>query len=232
MSLRRSLVGLLSLSSCIAVFNLGGCGPGNTSSSDGPASTLVISPQSAVVAVNGTQTFTAATTYATGVSWTLNGTNSGTLSTASGYSTVYTAPATPPVYINGTTQQGTVVLEGETTGTNACGESYESVNILVTAPSVTAGISPTTASVALGTTATFTAWAVGNTNGGLTVQVNGVAGGSTSAGTIALYPTYNNYGAYQYTAPTTMPMTGSTVTLTVISAADPTKTATSVITLH
>jgi hypothetical protein len=37
---------------------------------------------------------------------------------------------------------------------------------------------------------------------------------------------------YLYTAPAAMPMTGNTVTITVISQADPTKTQTAIVTLH
>jgi hypothetical protein len=61
--------------------------------------------------------------------------------------------------------------------------------------------------------------------------VNGVTGGSTSTGTIVLTAILGP-GAYLYTAPATMPMSGNTVTVTVISQADPTKTASSVITLQ
>ena len=39
-------------------------------------------------------------------------------------------------------------------------------------------------------------------------------------------------GIYLYTAPATMPMSGNTVTITVISQADPSKTASSTITLQ
>lgn len=102
---------------------------------------------------------------------------------------------------------------------------------VVTAPSVTVGLSPATATVALNATQQFTGYAVGNVNNALTWQVNGVTGGSTANSTIA--PLVNGFpGVYLYTAPTAIPMTGDTVTLTAISQADPTKTASSTITLH
>lgn len=103
--------------------------------------------------------------------------------------------------------------------------------LVVTAPSVTVGVSPTTATVALNATQQFTGYAVGNLNNALTWQVNGVTGGSTANGTIV--PAMNQPpGVYLYSAPSAIPMTGNTVTLTVISQADPTKTVSSIITLH
>jgi hypothetical protein len=77
----------------------------------------------------------------------------------------------------------------------------------------------------------FTGYAVGNLNKALNWQVNGVTGGSTATGTIG--PAVNQPpDVYLYTAPSATPMTGNTVTLTIISEADPTKTASSTITLH
>ena len=57
---------------------------------------------------------------------------------------------------------------------------HDSVTFFITAPSVTVGLSPATASVALGGTQQFIGYAVGNVNNALTWQVNGVTGGSTS----------------------------------------------------
>jgi hypothetical protein len=45
-------------------------------------------------------------------------------------------------------------------------------------------------------------------------------------------PAQGFYGNYIYTAPATMPMTGNTITLTVISQADPTKSSNLTLTLH
>ncbi len=102
------------------------------------------------------------------------------------------------------------------------------IPIVITAASVTTGISPLTASVALNGTQQFNGYAVGNTNNGVTWQVNGVTGGSTAAGTITTSSTAGGL----YTAPAAMPMTGKTVTITAISQADPTKTASAVVTLR
>jgi hypothetical protein len=158
--------------------------------------------------------------------------NAGTLTAVPGSSNSiqYTAPATPPIYSSTPTgiTQGTVTLNVNVT--DPPGTSIpivpDSVSFVITAPTVTVGLLPAMASVGLGTNQQFFGYAVGNTNNALTwqVSVNGVPGGSPATGTI------NTAGTY--VAPPTMPVTGNTVTITVISQADPTKTASSVITLH
>jgi hypothetical protein len=158
--------------------------------------------------------------------------NAGTLTAVPGStnSIQYTAPATPPIYSATPTgiTQGTVTLSANLT--DPPGTSIpivpDSVSFVITAPTVTVGLSPATASVGLGTTQQFFGYAVGNTNNALTwqISVNGVPGGSPATGTI------NTAGTY--VAPPILPMTGNVVTITVTSQADPTKTASSVITLH
>jgi hypothetical protein len=187
---------------------------------------VTISPQPASLAINSTTTFTDAGTDANLYSsWTFTGlapSNSvGTLSTTTGQTTVYTAPAAPPLFPNQVdpTVQGKVRLVALVSGTGQA-----EVDFIITAPSVTTGIAPATANVALGATAQFYAYAVGSTNNALTFQVNGVTGGATATGTVTALGLY--------TAPILMPVTGSTITLTAVSTADPTKTATATITLH
>jgi hypothetical protein len=140
---------------------------------------------------------------------------------------VYTAPATPPIYFypDPLIPAGTVKLR------TLDGFAIVETNFAITAPSVTTGFyAPLSTSVALGSTLNINAYAVGSINNALTLQVNSVTGGSASSGTIA--PFGNIYGQYQYTAPTAMPMTGSTITLTVISQADPSKSSNLTLTLH
>lgn len=156
--------------------------------------------------------------------------NAGTLTSVTGSSTsiLYTAPATPPIYSATPTgiTQGTVTVNvsvADPPGTSIP-ISPDSVSFVITAPSITVGLSPATANVALGSAQQFFGYAVGNINNALTWYVNGFAGGSTTTGTI------NTAGTY--VAPANMPMSGNTVTITVISQADPTKTASSVISLH
>ena len=136
----------------------------------------------------------------------------------------YTAPPTPPIYQDPLTPPGSVTLRASQLA------SEVQFIVAITAPTVTTGFFSTTNTVALGKTLSISAYAVGSTNNGLTMQVNGTTGGSTTYGTIA--PLTNGfYGAYTYTAPATMPMTGNTVTVTVISQADPTKSSSLTVTL-
>jgi hypothetical protein len=154
--------------------------------------------------------------------------SAGTLTPISGSpnSILYTAPATPPIYnIPTALTQGTVTLQANVTdppGTSVP-LTGDTITFVITAPSITVGLVPSAATVALGSTQQFFGYAVGSISNGLIWQINGVTGGSSATGTI------NSAGTY--VAPSALPMTGNTVTLTVISVADPTKTASAVITL-
>ena len=238
MKLRQNALGLLALTTVIASTNWLGCSGGNNSGSmgDGLPATISITPNPTSLAVNSSTTFTAYTTNASGFvpGWSLGYSttgNAGSLSSAAGGSTVYSAPAAPPVYAaqSGYTD-GTIEITADVENTAGCDNVYAYAYITITAPAVTVGLSTTTPTVALGSTAIFNAYAVGSTNLGMTLQVNGVTGGSTTAGTIVPTPGYPN--TYTYTAPANMPMTGSSVTITLISQADPTKTTSTAITLH
>jgi hypothetical protein len=202
---------------------LAGCGSSGTHYSYQDV-TVTIAPNVASIPVNATQQFTTTTTNAPNFPvWFATG---ATISPAG----LFTAPATPPIYSQDTITAGAV--QGTATVTafvsndpnNFLSDASATQSIIITAPSVTAGIAPATATVALGTTQQFTAYAVGNTNLAYTLQVGGVTGGNTSLGTIT--------ATGLYTAPATMPMTGSTVTITVISQADTTKSASASVTLH
>jgi hypothetical protein len=156
--------------------------------------------------------------------------NPGTLSPISGSpnSILYTAPSTPPIYTQTATgiTQGSITLVAVVTdppGTSIP-TSNDSVSFVITAPTVTLGLAPLTPSVPLSGTQQFVGYAVGNLNNTLTWQVNGVTGGSLSTGTI------NSAGTY--VAPPNIPMSGNTVTVTIISQADPTKTLSATVTLH
>lgn len=81
---------------------------------------------------------------------------------------------------------------------------------------ITLSISPQAVTVFTGTTQQFTSTVTGTTNQNVTWWVNGVTGGNATFGTIG--PTG------LYTAPA-VPPSPSTVTITAISAADPTRTA-------
>jgi hypothetical protein len=191
------------------------------------------------IPVNSTVTFTATTTNEPNVpQWVLVGylyANLGSPSVALATPTfVYTAPPTPPIYTDeepGLTPQGSVTLTASINDGASFNDLVSTQTFVITAPSISVGITPATANVPLNTTLQLNAYAVGSVNNAVTLQVNGVTGGSTGAGTISIEsPGIPEF--YIYTAPANMPMTGATVTITVISQADPTKTASSVITLQ
>jgi len=151
--------------------------------------------------------------------------------TASG---LYTAPAVPPIVNYGGSNgvQGTVTINASvdypSPGTLLGAVASATETFVITAPSVVAGFITNAAIVPLGTTYKFQPYAVGAVNRGYILQVNGVTGGSMSTGTVVTDAT----NAGLYTAPAVMPMTGKTITVTVISQADPTKTADATVTLQ
>ena len=215
-----------------------GCGGGNGSTVAPPTPSLSVSPQPVSVAAGGSVTFTA-TTNEPSLTWVLVGTSgTGTIpptdagspiGQAGGDTFVYTAPATPPVYGTNDETAGTVTLRALT---DTVPFAEVETTFTITAPSITTGFyTPVSTSVALGGTLGISAYAVGSINNALTLQVNGITEGSTSVGTIVA-PAQGFYGNYIYTAPATMPMTGNTITLTVISQADPTKSSNLTLTLH
>jgi hypothetical protein len=131
-------------------------------------------------------------------------------------------PAHLPVGVASSTQ-GTVTLQALAYNSSGTPTIY-SENFPITAASVTAGISPATASIALGGFTSFSVYAVGSVNNAIILQVNGITGGSSTVGTIS------SSGIYY--APAIMPMSGSTITITCTSVADPTKSGTAMVTLH
>jgi len=233
MKLHSRLLSILTISSTAAWTS---CGGGNGTPYSYQNITISVSPHITSIPVNSTMTFTATVTNAptTSVEWTVLSfpyANFGSPTYQTGATFVYTAPPTPPIYTGAgiSNTQGTVTLNTffPDLGMNLS----DTQTFVVTAPSVTVGLSPATATVVLNATQQFTGYAVGNVNNALTWQVNGVTGGSTANGTIA--PLVNGFpGVYLYIAPMSIPMTGDTVTLTAISQADPTKTASSTISLH
>lgn len=231
MNLRRAI---FTLPACAFPLVLTSCFSG----SFGPTPpTLSISPAPASVPAGTSVTFTATTTgNIPSFFWILYDSGpAGTLSSTAARTITYTAPATPPIYAPpygaAPAGEGIVILTAYVENSQGDDELLEADVFPITAPSVTVGLSPATVSVALGTTEQFSGYAVGNINNSLTWQVNGVSGGSSTYGSITQANTYNDNGGL-YTAPATMPMTGPTVTITMISQADPTKTATATITLH
>jgi hypothetical protein len=204
----------------------------------GPNATIVIQPQIKSIPVGTTQTFTAETKNAVSVPiWSINGnftsglqTTGGTFVSASSdpASMSYTAPGVPPVYTDAQIRAGAIQGSVSLSAAIIIGQySFDQViateTFVVLGP-VSVGLSPPDVSVSLGGTQQFTGSVVGSLNTALLWQVNSVAGGGTTFGSIS--PTG------MYTAPTAMPVTGKFVTITAVSEADPTKSASSGVSLN
>jgi hypothetical protein len=232
MKTREIMLALIILASIVA---LPSCGVATgtlatTATNPGPPVSLSVSPaQTISVPVNGVANYTATTSSTQPVVWSIGSNalfNPGSLTYPGAVNTAqYTAPPTPPIYPAGVASsfQGTVTLE--TLAYNSSGTpTLYSQTFAITAPSVTAGITPATATVALGSSTSFSVYAIGSVNNNITLQVNGVTGGSSTVGTISQ--------SGVYLAPAVMPATGATITITCISQADPTRTGSATVTLH
>jgi len=193
---------------------LAACSSSNTVAATGTTGVIAVNvtPATASVGVGKTQQFTATVTGTSNVtvSWKVNdvvGGNStlGTITTAG----LYTAPATAP---SPSTITITAVSEADATKT-------ASANVTITAP---ISITPTSVNVAATQTQQFTASVTFSTNVDVTWQVNGTTGGDTTHGTIST--------TGLYTAPSTIP-NPRTVTVTAVSKADSSKTASAIVTI-
>jgi hypothetical protein len=208
---------------------------------------VIISPRPTSVPVGGTMVFTG--TVSNNLSlpqWSFldasSANNLGTLSAISGSNNtiLYTAPPTPPIYNNTTNflVQGSVTINATTTSPpgTSIPINGDSVSFVITAPSVTVTLTPATATANLGATQQFIGYALGSVNNTLIWQVNGVTGGAVpvplSNPVTYTYPAGSINSAGTYTAPSTMPTGSNTVTITIISQADPTKTQSAIVTLH
>jgi hypothetical protein len=197
---------------------------------------VTISPRPAFVPAGGSVMLTGTASNNLGVpQWGfLNATdtaNVGTLTPVAGSpnSVLYTAPSTPPIYNNAAPagiQQGVVTV---TATLNPPAQStlpvaQDSISIFITTGTVTISpITPATVTLAAGATQVFSGYELGSDVNTFTWQVNNVTGGSATTGTIDFKGLY--------TAPATVPMTGSTVMVTMISNANPSLSATAVVTL-
>ena len=180
------------------------------------AVSVTISPTTATVLAGGTQQFTATVqnTSNTAVTWQVNGVTGGntTVGTISS-SGLYTAPTVVP---SPATVTVTAVSQADTT------KSASALVTITPAAAVSVTISPTTATVLAGGTQQFTATVQNTSNTAVTWQVNGVTGGNATVGTIS--------SSGLYTAPTVVP-SPATVTVTAVSQADPTKSASAQVTI-
>ena len=177
-----------------------------------------VTPPTANVQTGSTRAFTATVinTTNTQVTWQVNGitggnTTVGTISTAG----LYTAPATVP---SPSTVTVTALSVADPTRSGSA-----QVTITAPPPPVTVTVAPATTTVQTGGSQAFTVTVTNTTNTAVTWQVNGVAGGNTTVGTIS--------AAGIYTAPATVP-SPATVTVTAASAADPTRSGSAQVTIR
>jgi len=184
---------------------------------------VAVTPPVASVALNAQKQFMAAVSGSSNqaVTWDVNGTIGG--NSAVGFidsiSGLYTAPSAVPT-------PATVTIHATS---SAMPSAVGSASVTITNPvpppppaPVSVTISPTTATVRAGRTVKFTAAVQNASTTKVTWMVNGIAGGNSTVGRIG--------SGGLYTAPNTIPASAG-VTVTAVSAADPTKSASAVVTI-
>jgi hypothetical protein len=179
-----------------------------------PPVIVTISPTTAQVVAGAQQQFTATVTGTTNhaVTWSVSG--SGCTGPACGTVTtvgLYTAPATVP-----NPPQVTV------TATSVADQTKSASAVVTILPPVAVTISPTTAQVLIGGQQQFTATVTGTTNHAVTWTVTGAGCNGAACGTITT--------SGLYTAPASVPNPPQ-VTVTATSVADPTKSASAIVTI-
>jgi hypothetical protein len=174
---------------------------------------LSINPTSAAVPTASTDSFTASVTGTTNtaVAWSLSGAgcsgaSCGSLATSS-MTAVYTAPSVAPSPASVTVAATSMAEPSKT--------ASASVTIV---PVVVVIVTPASTSVVLGATQQLSASVLGTSNTAVTWSVQGAGCSAAACGTVS--------GTGLYTAPSTIP-SPDTVTVTATSAADPTKTGSS-----
>ncbi len=214
---QRLCVRSLSLVSiAFSILFLMGCSSNSSFNQDPPSVIISVAPTSASVVVAKTQQFAATVTGTTNmaVTWQVNGVaggdaTHGTISTSG----LYTAPSSVP---SPATVTVTAIAQADST------KSASAAVTVTAAQAVAISISPTSASVVTAKTQQFTPTVTGTTNMAVSWQVNGVAGGDSTHGTIST--------SGLYTAPSAVPSPAG-VTVTAISQADSTKSASASVTI-
>jgi hypothetical protein len=176
-----------------------------------------VTPPSATVQVNATKQFSATVNGAANpvVRWDVNGVTGGNSSVGfiDSISGLYTAPSVVPSPATVTVHASDNSVSPPVVGSAAV--------TLVNPPSIKVSISPTSASVRLNRIRQFTATVTNSSNTAVTWSVNGVSGGNSTVGTIS---------GGTYLAPSRLP-SPATITVTAISAADTTKSASAKVTV-
>ncbi|HVC00113.1 MAG TPA: hypothetical protein VNJ12_12385 [Candidatus Dormibacteraeota bacterium] len=191
-----------------------------------PAVTVSVTPSAKTVQAGQTQGFSATVnnTSNTGVTWTLYqgltpcSPTCGTLSSSTTNPVTYTAPSTPP------SSDLTVTLTAVSSA-----DVTKSASATITVPAITVSVSPsTTQTVEATQTQQFSATVNNTSNTGVTWTLHqGLTPCSPTCGTLSSSTT----NPVTYTAPSTPPSTDLTVTLTAVSSADNTKSASVTITV-
>lgn len=183
-----------------------------------------VTPASASVQVDQQQQFHAAVSGNSNqaVTWDVNGTVGGNsvVGFIDSISGLYTAPASIP------TPSATVTIHASSSVVTPAAVGSATVTIVnppPPPPPVTITISPTSATVVVKKTHQFTAKVKNTTNTAVTWKVNKVVGGNATVGTIS--------ASGLYTAPATVPSPAN-VTVTVVSVADLTKSASATVTVR
>ena len=218
-SARTILVAGLALSLAV----LTGCGATSDSTSTDASSdpakrrtsiAVTVTPSAVTLAAGQTQSFSAVVTGSSNssVTWLVNGITGGNsaLGTIS-VSGVYTAPASLP-------NSSVSVTAVSVANSNAWATSTVSFSSPPT-PQVSITVAPATVTLAPAQSQTFSATVTGTSNSQVTWSVNSVSGGNATLGAIT--------SAGLYTAPTISP--GSPVSISAVSSADPTKSASAVV---
>jgi len=189
---------------------LAACGSGSTP----PNVTIVISPSTASLPVaTGSQSFTATVTGSSNhqVTWQVNAVTGGSLTTGTISATgLYTAPAAMP-------SPTTVTITALSVANPA-----DTANATVTITPPLVSIAPLTATVGIGQTTTFVATVDNSDTKTVTWQVNGIAGGNSTVGTIS--------ASGLYTAPASVPAP-AVVTISAVSTLVPASTGSASLTV-
>jgi uncharacterized protein (DUF1800 family) len=179
--------------------------------------TIAVAPTAATIPLGNSQPFNATVTGNpnTAVTWSVNGINGGspTVGTITGGG-LYTAPSAMPA-------SSTVTIRATSV---ASPSSFAQANVTLAPalPPVTVAVTPSSATVQIGSIQAFGATVTGNANTAVTWSVNGLVGGLPTVGTIS--------PAGVYVAPSSMPAT-PTVTIRATSVASPTSFAQATVTL-
>jgi hypothetical protein len=193
---------------------------------------VTLTPSSASIALGATQTFTATITGATSnaaLLWYVNGVQNGNSAQGTLTACTTSAPLTckytaPPVDVPSPNPAVIKVASSADPGKN------KTANLTVTDP-IAVTLTPSSASIALSGTQTFTATITGATsNAALLWYVNGVQNGSSTQGTLTACTTSAPLTC-KYTAPSVNVPTPNPAVIKVASSADPGKNKTANLTV-